>query len=166
VIIRGDEDKICVQTLSSPSGQVSMKSFAVKERDRNVGSSEFFHLCFDLQELKVKIFNAKDESLEARLLMRTASSTNFVNASSLIRFRIGHRLSRRQYPRMQRLVGHSCLPLPPHHYAQQGVYAILKIIHSLKCLQIDSFADITTKQSSHDNFDTIIDNLFLLKEKT
>jgi hypothetical protein len=61
---------------------------------------------------------------------------------------------------MQRLVAHSRLPLPPHHYAQEGNYAILESFHSSDCLPIDSLADLKIRKSTHENFENIVDSPF------
>jgi vacuolar protein sorting-associated protein 13A/C len=158
------EDKVCSESVPSSTGKASLRSSTVKGRGRNVGSSDLLHLSFVLKELKVKIVNAKDESLEARLLMATASSTHSDDGSSCIRIRMGHfwviDYLGGGFPRMQRLVAHSRLPLPPHHYAQEGNYAILESFHSSDCLPIDSLADLKIRKSTHENFENIVDSPF------
>jgi hypothetical protein len=136
------------------SKQVDTQNFSMEE-----DAIDLVHCSVILQEFQAKIVNDKEESIEAHLLSATAALTKYSDGSSSKHLQMGHfwildRL-KGDYPRRQRLVAHSLLPLPASSYAQSGKYNILETFQDQterKWKSINSLADIkitTTTLHSH-----------------
>ncbi len=122
----------------------------------NEDADDIVYLSVMLQDFSIKIINNKEESVEAHLLSATASMTQFSDGSSTKHLQMGHfwildRL-KGDYPRRQRLVAHSLLPLPASSYARSDNYKIFESFQDQadqKWKSINSLADIKITTRNH-----------------
>jgi hypothetical protein len=146
--IEEEGEQTSARTEESEEGQVN--------KAQVVTSSEI-HLSFALQRLSFQITNDDAESVEAHLISVVFSSTKQIDGSSTSRLCMGYFWIldhlKSDFPRRQRLVAHSCLPLPASSYAENNCYDIL---HDLErqgvfeeTVNNNSLADVTIMKSPH-----------------
>jgi hypothetical protein len=138
-----DEHLPSVQNVSISSNQGNEETFEL-----NGDVVDLLHISIILQQFKARIVN-NNESVEAHLLAATAAITKCSDGSSMKHLQMGHfwilDCLKGDYPRRQRLVAHSLLPLPASSYAQDGEYNILETFKGLEgdeSSSINSLADI------------------------
>ena len=168
ILEEGDEEEAFV--LSKP---VSEKDDPSQSPETMEGDPvDLVHFSVVLQQFKATIVNDKDESVEAHLLSATAASTKCSDGSSSLHLQMGHFWIldhlKGDFPRRQRLVAHSRLPLPASTYAATNQYNILETFgvseRGKGGNSITSLADIKITKSARYRHGEVSDNPFLVQK--
>jgi hypothetical protein len=121
-----------------------------------------------LKEIKAKMVNERDEYIEAHLILAAASMTKSSDKASRLNLQMGHfwvldHLGG-DFPREQRLVVHSHLPLSPAEYAVRD----FNVIDTFQGTQDSTvrLADIKITTYPHGQSSSMVDDPFGIQGKS
>lgn len=126
------------------------------------------HVSVTLKEIKAKMVNERDEYIEAHLILAAASMTKSSDKASRLNLQMGHfwvldHLGG-DFPREQRLVVHSHLPLSPAEYAVRD----FNVIDTFQGTQDSTvrLADIKITTYPHGQSSSMVDDPFGIQGKS
>lgn len=143
--IQSTDAPLPIETLSTLASETQMKALSVLYAEVR------------LQKLSIKVLDDGENGIEAHLISVTASTSRLADGSSSSSLSMGwfwilDRFAN-DFPRRQRLIAHSTLPVPPEKLAEEEKYDILGELNVLGVFD-DAFevstdlADINFRQSA------------------
>jgi hypothetical protein len=154
-----DDTKALAATPAKQDSKTEPSEIAESMEDQNEENYMKMHFMIGLQQLSIAVATDQNDRLEVHLVSVYASSTLFADGSSLSGLRMGwfwilDRLPSGEFPRRQRLLAHSHLPMTPEKFAKDDKYDVLTELMKQGVFERDyagstDLADISLKKIGH-----------------